>query len=135
MIMGIGIDAVEIKRFELWSTFSKKKLLKIFSEHEIDYCLEIPAKSAERFAARFASREAFFKAFCQMAPDHKIPFLSLCKLITIQFNPKGAPKLNVDWPSLCTESKIKIDYIPQICLSITHTEKQATSIVIVEKTN
>ena len=132
MILGIGIDSVEIDRFVSWSTFSKEKLLKIFSEHEIEYCLENSIKSPERFAARFAVREAFFKAFCQMAPDNKIPFLTLCKMISVESAQKGAPQLFVDWPNLHKKSEVKLDQEPRCCFSITHTNSHATVLVVIE---
>jgi len=135
MIVGIGIDAVEVERFELWKTFSKEKLLKIFSEKEIEYCLENSAKSAERFAARFAAREAFFKAFCQMVPDHTVPFLTLCKLATVQTNQKGVPQLVIDWPLLTEKLGISLNPRPKCWLSITHTDNQSTTMVIIEELN
>ena len=51
MILGVGIDAVEIARFADWHTKSDKQLRRIFSEEEMAYCLSVPAKTAERFAS------------------------------------------------------------------------------------
>ena len=62
MIIGLGIDAVEVDRFEHWHTYNHKKLSKFFAQEEIDYCLSLPIKSAERFAVRFAAKEAGMKA-------------------------------------------------------------------------
>ena len=84
MILGIGVDTVEVNRFSEWHTYSKKKLLRIFSDEEIEYCLSNPNKSAERFAARFAAREAFFKALSYAYPSKNVPFLTLCKAIIIK---------------------------------------------------
>ena len=72
MIIGIGIDAVAIDRFNTWHTYPQEKLLRIFSEQEISYCLNNKQKSAERFAARFAAREAFFKALGQKKDWHSV---------------------------------------------------------------
>ncbi len=60
MILGIGIDCVDIDRFISWRTFSMQKLHRVFSEQEIAYCLSSTHTqiSAERFAAHFATREA-----------------------------------------------------------------------------
>lgn len=127
MILGIGIDSVEIARFQDWADYSRQKLLKMFSEHEIDYCLTNPKKSAERFAARFAVREAFYKAFCQMATGHKIPFLTLCRLIWLESDEGQPPVLHVDWQALsvCPE--------PKTWVSVTHTTEIATVQIIIEK--
>jgi phosphopantetheine--protein transferase-like protein len=100
MIKGIGVDIVEIARFAQWHTFSHAQLRRIFSEQEIDYCLSVPAKSAERFAVRFAAREALFKALCQAGLGVPIPFLTLCAAVQVSHAPSGAPELIVDWPAL-----------------------------------
>ena len=60
MITGLGTDIIETKRIEkaMQSSGFKEK---IFSESEISYC-ERKANKFESFAARFAAKEAFFKA-------------------------------------------------------------------------
>ena len=84
MILGIGIDSVEIKRFEPWTSYSKNRLARIFSEHEITYSLSNPKKAAERLAARFAAKEAFFKALSQSFPDNGINLLTRMKFYLVQ---------------------------------------------------
>lgn len=120
----IGIDSVEIERFKQWHTYPKKSLLRIFSEEEIAYCLQSPAKSAERFAARFAVRESFFKALHQAIQPTKIPFLTLCKAIATHITGNGSPQIIVDWDLLNRE--------PMHCsVSWTHTNTIATAIVLI----
>lgn len=97
MILGIGIDSVDIKRFVHWPNLSHAQLLRIFSPQEIEYCLRNKYKSAERFAARFAAREAFFKALGHITTEKQIPFLTLCKKVEVQPTANGAPKLIADW--------------------------------------
>jgi holo-[acyl-carrier protein] synthase len=59
MIIGIGTDIIEVERVsKAISREAFKK--KVFSDREIAYC-ELQKKS-ESFAARFAAKEAFFKA-------------------------------------------------------------------------
>jgi len=129
MILGIGIDSVEINCFSLWHTYSQKKLLRIFSEDEIKYCLQLPQKSAERFAVRFAAREAFFKAFSAAYPTLYIPFLTLCRFVSIQKNDNGRPSLWVDWKNLVKSHDISV-----IChISLSHTQYDAMAFVIIEK--
>jgi len=131
MIRGLGIDSVEISRFTSWAEFPHEKLSRLFSEREIYYCLENPTKSAERFAARFAVREAFFKALAQLAPGNEIPFLSLCKMVKVESTPKAAPQLIVNWPAI--EEKTQKNHQNLHCwLSITHTSTTATVMVIIE---
>ena len=59
---GIGIDIVEIKRFQE-KPFEKNINFykKIFTESEIKYCLN-KKNSAETFASKFATKEAVIKS-------------------------------------------------------------------------
>lgn len=61
MISGVGVDIVEVARIE--ASINKEKGFRelVFSIHEINYC-ESKAKKFEHYAARFAAKEAFFKA-------------------------------------------------------------------------
>jgi phosphopantetheine--protein transferase-like protein len=125
MIRGIGIDAVEVARFTTWQDYSDQKLKRILSPKEIAYCLSVAIKAPERFAAHFATREAFFKALSAAYPDHTIPFLTLCKKIELSANTRSAPLLVVDWSALALEPL-------QTHISITHTRSTATVIVILD---
>ncbi len=132
MILGIGIDSVEIARFAHWHTFGTKQLQRIFSLDEIDYCLRIQQKSAERFAVRFAAREACYKALNQWQ-SHAIPFLTFCKMVTVSKNKNGLPTLVIDWHY--SNKQLAIDHCPSIraLLSLTHTKNIATACVIFEQ--
>ncbi len=121
MIIGIGIDSVEIARFTHWHTYSQKKLRRIFSAQEIEYSLAIPEKVSERLAARFAAREALYKAW----PFTQEPFISFCKKIAIHNGENNKPNLQIK----ATQAQGLI-----IHLSITHTKDLATAMVILEKT-
>jgi holo-[acyl-carrier protein] synthase len=126
VILGIGIDSVEIHRFNNWHSYSTKKLKKVFTQHEIDYCLSCKAKSAERFAVRFAAKEAFYKALCSFIPKTKISFFSMCKQASIR-NTYSAPTLITDKSiseNLPTKTKMH--------LSLTHSKTTATATIIVE---
>jgi holo-[acyl-carrier protein] synthase len=62
MILGIGIDIIEINRIkESISKFGEQFLNKIYTDKEIEYCSN-KANSAQHFAARFAAKEAISKA-------------------------------------------------------------------------
>ena len=126
MILGIGIDSIEIDRFKQWHSYSDKQLVKIFSLEEIRYCRANPLKNAERFAARFAAREALFKALDFL--DQPIPFLKLCKAVQINKNNTGKPEIDIDWQSL---NITDANYI--IWLSLTHSKTIATAMVVIEK--
>jgi holo-[acyl-carrier protein] synthase len=61
MILGVGIDLVEVER--VGSKMSRTRGLKekLFTEKEISYC-EKKKNKAQNYAARFAAKEAFLKA-------------------------------------------------------------------------
>ena len=62
MIIGIGVDIVDVKRFEsIIYRWRERFLRRIFTESEIRYC-NTKKHPAQRFATRFAAKEAFIKA-------------------------------------------------------------------------
>src|SRR5436190_12063500 len=62
MILGIGIDLEEVERIgESITRFGDRFLDRMFTEAETAFC-QGKANSNERFAARFAAKEAAFKA-------------------------------------------------------------------------
>lgn len=128
MILGIGIDTVDVKRFVHWHTYAPSTLRRIFSQEEIDYCLSNLTKSAERFAVRFAAREAFFKAVSSAYPTLKIPFLTLCKNVSITKDFNKGPKLQVNWKKFVLNNKSV-----NILVSFTHTKATATAFIIIEQ--
>jgi holo-[acyl-carrier protein] synthase len=126
MILGIGVDTIEIARFTSWHTYSQKKLLRIFSQEEIDYCLSNQQKSAERFAVRFAAREALYKALCCAFPDTRIPFLTLCVSISVT-KKDGTPYLIIYDDIGIDTSSLTIHF------SLSHSYTVATAFVVLEK--
>jgi holo-[acyl-carrier protein] synthase len=61
MMAGIGTDIVEVKRIA--ASVGKEQGFRemVFSPLEVDYC-EAKTHKYEHYAARFAAKEAFFKA-------------------------------------------------------------------------
>jgi len=132
MIVGVGIDSIEIERFNQWHTYAIGTLGRIFSSSEIDYCLSISAKSAERFAARFAAREAFYKALSGVNPARQIPFLKVCKNINLEKAANGYQQMNVKWQSLLEHTEETYSQL-KVHLSLTHNQAQAFAFVILER--
>jgi len=126
MIIGIGIDSVEVERFAHWHTYAPSTLRRIFSQEEIDYCLKNPLKTAERFAVRFAAREAFYKALSSAYPMLNVPFLTLCKYITITKSENQAPILYLNRQKPLIQNNIKT------FVSFTHTKNTASAFIILE---
>lgn len=118
MILGIGIDLVEIERFADWHTKPVSSLERIFHPDEIAYCLSEPAKSAERFAVRFAAREALYKALSSLEKYKRTPFLTLCK------------KIWVSNGKLYTLGLLSGEI--QVHLSLSHSRLGACALVVIE---
>ena len=82
MVIGIGIDIIEIDRIKTSiETYGNRFLSKIYTPIEIDYC-NSKANKFQHFAARFAAKEAVYKALatgCMSETSHTIamPALSI----------------------------------------------------------
>jgi holo-[acyl-carrier protein] synthase len=61
MIIGVGIDIIEIERMERALARSSRLMERLFTGREIAYCTG-RSSSAASFAARFAAKEAVRKA-------------------------------------------------------------------------
>ena len=62
MIVGMGVDIAEVARVRsAIERFGERFLQRVFTENEIRYCAS-KANKYERFAARFAAKEAALKA-------------------------------------------------------------------------
>ena len=62
MIVGIGVDLVDIERIErMLASKGERAVRRLFSEDEARYC-SAKARPAQHFAARVAAKEAAFKA-------------------------------------------------------------------------
>ena len=124
-MLTVGIDTVEISRFTEWTKYSQERLSRLFSAQEIAYCLEEPVKAPERLAARFAAKEAFYKAVTALLKEPQ-PFTKVGPLCEVVKYNDGNPTLEVDWQALDLP-----EHTAQI--SLTHTSELATAIVIITK--
>ncbi len=125
MICGIGIDTVENGRLEkIIEKWGIKFLNKVFSEEEVRYCGK-HAQSSIHYGARFAAKESFLKALGLGLGGG----VKLCDIEVVN-NENGKPELK-----LCKTAKTQIEKrkITKIHLSLTHTKKYATAIVLLEK--
>jgi holo-[acyl-carrier protein] synthase len=124
MIVGTGIDVAEVGRIaESIERFGLRFIRRVFTEGEIRYC-DSKANRAERYAARFAAKEAAMKAL-GTGWNHGVRWRDVevsrepgCRP-TIQFHGKAAEfaaRLNTK----------------NISLSLSHTREQAIASVILE---
>ncbi len=86
MVKGIGVDIVDVSRFEgVLERHGKRFMERIFTPGEMDYC-EGKYRPAMHYAARFAAKEAVIKAL-----GKRIPF----KNVEIVRGESGKPGLDV----------------------------------------
>jgi holo-[acyl-carrier protein] synthase len=125
MILGIGIDLVNIPRIEKilekWEDRFKKR---VFSKGEIEYS-EGYKRSGQHFAASFAVKEAFFKAL-------EKGFKSDIRMLDIEVlrDEYGRPYAN-----LYGKAKQVVDVmgINSIHVSISHDGEYSVAVVVLEK--
>jgi len=123
MIFGIGIDNIEVDRVR---TQLEKNRFKenIFSPAEIEYC-DTRKNSAENYAARFAAKEAFFKAI-GTGWRGGLAFNE----IEVLNDKLGKPVIKLYGKSKEFAEEKEID---KIHVSLTHLKNYASAIVIIEK--
>ncbi len=120
----IGIDGVDISRFNNWKALSKEKLKRVLNDEEISYCISEETLAAERFAAHFAAKEAFYKALSSLLSSD-IPLLFACKHVGIHHKKNGVPFLEVNWKAFSLDPR-------PIEVSLTHTTTTAIAMVVIE---
>jgi holo-[acyl-carrier protein] synthase len=124
MIYGIGIDSAATDRIaRLMERYGGRFLERIFSEEEIAEGMS-RADSADYFAARFAAREAFFKAL-GTGWGRGIPL----REVTVVRNDLGRPSLALSGNAEKAVRNLRIEHSH---LSLTHEGGIAQAIVILE---
>ena len=125
MIYGIGIDLVENDRIEkIIQKWGNKFLSRVFSDKEIAYC-ERHAQAAIHYGARFAVKESFLKAIGTGLGRG-------VRLVEIEVVNKKSGKPEIILSGGAQKYFVKAG-IEKIHLSITHTNKYASAMVLLEK--
>jgi holo-[acyl-carrier protein] synthase len=87
MILGTGIDVVEIERVrEAVSKWGERFLRRIYTKHEIEYCFS-KRDPFPGLSARFAAKEAAIKALSGILKEHHLAFHE----IEVLNEPSGKP--------------------------------------------
>ena len=115
MVFGIGTDIIEVKRIAE-SICSESFIKRIFTENEILYCNNKNVTKAQSYAARFAAKEAFLKAYSP-------PYLGF-KEIEILSRKNNKPYIRILKNKSSRELK-------NCFVSITHEQELAIAIVII----
>ena len=123
MIYGVGTDIIEVKRVKKQLEKISGLKEKLFSPLEIAYC-ESKKYAEQHFTARFAAKEAFFKAL-GTGWRNGLAY----KEIELINNELGKPEIKLYGKSKEFANKEKIKTIH---VSISHIKNIANAIVILE---
>jgi holo-[acyl-carrier protein] synthase len=127
MIIGSGIDMVEIRRIQhSLDRYGKRFLDRVFTSGEQAYCLR-KRNSAESFAARFAAKEAGAKAL-GTGISYGVSWLE----IEVIREPSGRPTLQFHGRAAQIAGRMGFAHA---ALSITHTAEVAAASVVLENSN
>lgn len=125
MIVGTGIDVIEVPRVAASiERFGRRFLNRVFTESEIRYC-DSKANRTERYAARFAAKEAGMKAL-GTGWSHGVRWRD----VEVRRQPGGRPTLAFHGKAAEIASQRGVT---NIALSLTHTAAEALAQVILEK--
>ncbi|HKT87803.1 MAG TPA: holo-[acyl-carrier-protein] synthase [Candidatus Sulfotelmatobacter sp.] len=124
MIVGTGIDIAEVPRIrQSIERFGDRFLHRVFTEGEMRYC-DSKANRAERYAARFAAKEAAMKAL-GTGWNHGVRWRD-CEVVRM---PGGRPTIMFHGKAAEFAARLGAK---NAALSISHTAEQAIAQVILE---
>ena len=116
-----GVDIIEISRVkESIESLGERFINRVFTEKEIEYCESKKNQKYQHYAARFAAKEAVFKALSWKLEDK----YAICwKDIEVVDDKQGRPSLNI--------IGMNLDDIENIDISLSHCKEYAVANVTV----
>lgn len=121
MRVSCGIDIIEIERIkDSIEDMGEKFLERVYTKKEIEYCESKKIQKYQHYAARFAAKEAAFKAISEELYDK---YSISWKDIEVTNDKNGRPILNL--------IGIDLKRIESIDLSISHCKQYAVANVTV----
>ncbi len=124
MIVGTGIDIIEVPRMAASiARFGRRFVERVFTDAEIRYC-ESKHNKAERYAARFAAKEAALKAI-GTGWHRGVAW----REVEVGHEPGGRPTIRFSGRAAEFAAKLGVK---RASLSLSHTEQQAVAQVILE---
>jgi len=122
MTAGIGIDITDVREFR--ERLSEELIQELFLQEEISYCMS-QVRYWENFAARFAAKEAAFKAL-----GHGLSSgLRFLDVEVVKMSEKGAVSLKLHGAAL---EVMREKGITRMLVSLSHTRLSAIAVVIAE---
>ncbi|MBE0649444.1 MAG: holo-ACP synthase [Bacteroidales bacterium] len=125
MIFGIGTDIIEISRIEQAISRSQSFCEKIFTKVEQEYCNARNHARFESYAARYAAKEALFKA---LGTGYRYGFAF--SEVEVLNDELGKPEIQAHGKVL---KYLQENNITHIHLSLSHAKDNAVAYVILEK--
>ncbi|MFN8249159.1 MAG: holo-ACP synthase [Ferruginibacter sp.] len=123
MIHGVGIDMIEVQRVEEKMLRHETFRSYVFSEAEIGYC-EKATHKFEHYAARFAAKEAFFKAIGTGWKNG-----TAFNEVEITHDEQGKPFISFSGQTAITVASLNLG---KISVSLSHLKTIASAVVIIE---
>ena len=125
MILGVGVDVVDVERMASILERRRSFAARVFTDAEREYCESARGwrRQAERYAARFAAKEAALKALGAGLGAWSFHDVSVLR------NGDGAPSLVVVDGALSRAREAGVD---QWWLSLSHSDAVATAFVVAE---
>ncbi|HOW65040.1 MAG TPA: holo-ACP synthase [Candidatus Paceibacterota bacterium] len=124
MILGVGIDLIEVDRVErVREKFGDKFLNRILLPEEIRYCLQF-LKPGPHIAARFAAKEAISKAF-GTGIGRQLSWHDM----EVQRRESGEPYVQLHGPG---QALLQNRKARALLISLSHTATYATAIAVLE---
>lgn len=126
MIVGIGVDAVEIERVDrMFAANGERMLQRLFTDVERDY-LASKASPAQHLAVRLAAKEAAYKALNGNELARAIGWRD----IEVFSRGDGSPELRLHGRALERFTELGA---AGVHVSLTHSATTAVAVVIVER--
>lgn len=120
-----GIDIIEVERIKNSVEQTGENFLqRVYTQHEIEYCESKNANKYQHYAARFAVKEAVFKAIASLLADKYS--ISWKNVETIN-DENGKPIIK--FVSLTKEVEKELSKIVSIDVSISHIKEYAIASV------
>ena len=124
MILGVGCDIVENRRFHRWESYEYAQLRRLYHDTEITFYYDLATKEqrAAFLASRFALKEALYKAVCAahtfFSCSYQFSFRRFVPFVWSQkITKEGLPLLQVAWSDVW---QVRDQSPPQVQFSLSH---------------